>query len=139
MELVDVIDILIDEKTCVERNIAREHGDRNSGCDDRNCRKCDLLHVDEDILGAYDYALNVLCNMLSDVSNAENSESMSVEEKASRFDALQVAFKILHSRYCIDATQADAKSSTLDAFGAYNRGVADSCKEFIEHLERWMK
>lgn len=53
------IEVIKDEKACVKRNIDRENGVYDSGCD-RDCLHCDLLHTDEDILMAYDMSISGL-------------------------------------------------------------------------------
>lgn len=48
MNYKDVLEIIKNEKTCVERAVA--------GCD-RKCEKCDLLREDKEILQSYDIAI----------------------------------------------------------------------------------
>ena len=63
------------------------------------------------------------------------------EEKASRWDALQVAI-----RYTTEAYRArrqenlqnyEAYGADTGILGAYNKGMADAYGQMIETLERW--
>jgi len=54
-KLKSTIEVLEQEKECVERNI--------KGCD-RNCANCDLVLPDQKILDGYDFAIGLLSTML---------------------------------------------------------------------------
>lgn len=53
--LKSTIEVLKQEKECVERNIG--------GCD-RNCANCDLVLPDQKILDGYDFAIGLLSTMI---------------------------------------------------------------------------
>ncbi len=66
--------------------------------------------------------------------------SLTVKEKAKRYDALQVAIK-----YTVETLQKQRKDCENryqtqpagDIIGAYSKGMADACESMIQTLVRW--
>lgn len=61
------------------------------------------------------------------------------EEKASRWDALQVAIHYTTETYRARRAECENKYGSYGAgtLGAYNKGLADAYGQMIETLERW--
>lgn len=62
------------------------------------------------------------------------------EEKASRWDALQVAIHYTTEAYRARRAECENKYGSYAAgvtLGAYNKGLADAYGQMIETLERW--
>ncbi len=60
------------------------------------------------------------------------------EEKADRFDSLQVAFKHTKAMYEKRRNDVDKRDFHGDVIGAYNRGLSDGYGYIIDDLERWI-
>lgn len=67
---------------------------------------------------------------------------MTNSEKANRYDALMAAIyttKDIYTRRKEDADNRTFIGEATDIIGAYNRGLSDAYKYFIEDLTRWQK
>lgn len=60
------------------------------------------------------------------------------EEKASRFDSLQIALE--HTKKIYQERQATAEKNyrNADVIGAYNKGLSDAYTQVIDDVERWI-
>ena len=59
------------------------------------------------------------------------------EEKASRYDSLQVAIKHTIESYKRRRADADRRYRDADVLGAYNKGLSDGFGYILDDLERW--
>ena len=62
------------------------------------------------------------------------------EEKAARYDSLQVAIKYTtesYRRLRDDSDKRFSEARDVGLIGAYNKGFSDACCRFLVDLERW--
>ena len=66
--------------------------------------------------------------------------NLTAEEKAARYDALQVAIKYTIKAYKRRRTEALKNYQAYGALniGAYSRGTADAFGQAVEAMERWV-
>ena len=68
MEWVDVLNVIRNEKRCIERQC-------NSLCDNlRDCAKCDLALPDETVLSAYAKVIDLVQNQLRDMVKGDKTD-----------------------------------------------------------------
>lgn len=67
---------------------------------------------------------------------------MNNTEKASRYDALQVAFKCAKEKYQRQKEESGNRinitvTGSYDIISAYNKGMVDAYKQILDDLSRW--
>ena len=62
---------------------------------------------------------------------------LTTEEKASRYDSLQVALEFSRKNYQRRQHDAEIRYRGGDTISAYNKGLTDAYASILEDLERW--